>query len=187
MIFLALTVSMLVCSIPSGVIFALYLSNKDPRKFGSLNIGMTNAWRVCGWKVGLLTLAGDLGKSALVLGVFQVHLTVDEISLLAFSTVFFHCYSVYLNFKGGKGLASASGALLIISPFWSLVLFLIWLSLKTTTKSSSTAAFVTIAGMLVICFTALYEHQMGFIAICTLVAWRHHENAVRLINGTELS
>jgi len=131
MIFLALIASMLISSIPFGIVFALYLSNKDPRYSGSLNIGMTNAWRVCGWQVGLLTLAGDLGKSAFLLSLFNTYLTAHELSLLAFSTVFFHCYSVYLKLKGGKGLASASGVLLIIDPFWFSMLFLAGCSLES--------------------------------------------------------
>ena len=177
---------MLICSIPFGVVFALYFSDKDPRLAGSFNIGMTNAWRVCGWQVGTLTLVADLGKSALVLSLFKTHLSVNELSVLAFSAVFFHCYSVYLKLKGGKGLASASGALLVINPFWFSILFLSWLLLRITTRSSSIAAFGTIAIMIVVCVTSLSNHQLGFFAILALVLWRHQENAVRLMSGSEL-
>ncbi|MBM73853.1 MAG: acyl-phosphate glycerol 3-phosphate acyltransferase [Proteobacteria bacterium] len=186
MIFLALILSSLLASIPFGVIFALYFSNKDPRKHGSFNIGMTNAWRVCGWEVGMLTLMGDLGKGALLITIFQPHLTESTLSLLAFSAVFFHCYSIYLNFEGGKGLATASGVLLVIEPFWFLILFISWLLIRLVTKSSSIAAFSAIALMLFLCCSILSENQMGFFAIATLIAWRHQENLERLMTHSEL-
>ena len=187
MIFLALILSSLLASIPFGVIFALYFSDKDPRKHGSFNIGMTNAWRVCGWEVGVLTLMGDLGKSALLIAIFQSHLTEHTLSLLTFSTVFFHCYSIYLNFDGGKGLATASGVLLVIEPFWFFMLFISWLVIRLITQSSSIAAFSAIGLMLFLCCSILSENQMGFFAITTLIAWRHRENVDRLMTHSELA
>ena len=186
MLVLAIVLSLLICSIPTGVIAALYFGDKDPRDHGSKNIGMTNAWRVGGAKIGLLTLTGDLAKSAFILGLFEAHLLPHELGWLAFCATLFHCYSMYLNFNGGKGLATASGALLILNKWCFGLLFVIWMSTRLLTKSSSLSAIVTIAVYIVLCNTMLQQYQTGLLAISLLVLWRHRDNVLRLVNNREI-
>ena len=104
-------------AVPFGVVVSKALGLPDPRTVGSKNVGFTNVLRVSGKKAGILTLIGDMGKGWLM-GWAAMHWLTDErfIMLVALSAILGHISSPFLKFKGGKGVATALGAVLGLSP-----------------------------------------------------------------------
>lgn len=154
---------------------------------GSGNPGFTNAWRVFGMKTALLVLAGDAlkGYLAVLLG---AKLLGDYGMMLGFvAAIFGHSYSYMLHFKGGKGIATAAGALLYISPITLALCLTILVVIVGLTKYMSLGS-ITVA---VLCPFFLYmDHQPTIVIAVVGVAvmyiiWLHRGNIKRLMNGTE--
>ncbi len=116
------------------------------RTVGSKNIGFTNVLRVSGKKAGILTLLGDFGKGW-VCGWAAMHwLTVESyIMVVAFAPILGHMFSPFLGFKGGKGVATAVGVVLGLSPSIGLLLLLIWLGAVAIWRYSSGGALAAFA------------------------------------------
>ena len=106
-------------AIPFGIVVSKALGLPDPRTIGSKNIGFTNILRVSGKKAGILTLLGDLGKGWVVGWAAMHWLTVEPyIMVVALAPILGHLFSPFLGFKGGKGVATAVGAVLGLSPLY---------------------------------------------------------------------
>ena len=116
-------------AIPFGIVVSKALNLPDPRGVGSKNVGFTNVLRVSGAKAGVLTLLGDMGKGWLI-GWAAMHWLQTEsfIMLAALSPIIGHIFSPFLAFKGGKGVATALGSVLGLSPSIGTLLLLIWLN-----------------------------------------------------------
>ena len=114
-------------AVPFGLLFGK-LAGTDVRQFGSKNIGATNVYRVAGRKLGIITLVGDCLKGVIPLLIAQqgFHLTESGIALVALAAFIGHCYPVYLGFKGGKGVATALGVFLVLSPLSVLCLLVVF-------------------------------------------------------------
>ena len=175
-------------AIPFGVVVSKAMGLPDPRTVGSKNVGFTNVLRVSGKKAGALTLLGDLGKGWMM-GWAAMHWLTDErfIMLVALSTILGHLFSPFLNFKGGKGVATALGAVLGLSPSIGLLLLLIWLGAVAIWRYSSGGALAAFG-----CFpvVALVNEQRQEFFIFSLIVsgmiWvKHKDNIARLWNGTE--
>jgi acyl phosphate:glycerol-3-phosphate acyltransferase len=175
-------------SIPFGIVVSKSLGTVDPRTAGSRNIGFTNVLRVSGKKAGFLTLAGDLGKGLLV-GWLATQFAADTWWpwLIALSPIIGHLYSVFLGFRGGKGVATALGVMIGVSPLIGLIALLIWLVTAGVWRYSSGAAIT--AFMLLPLLTAGLRTDAQFVAftavVSALILWRHKDNMIRLWNGTE--
>ncbi len=112
-------------SIPVGFLLSKWFANIDPRLVGSGNIGATNVARAGGFRLGLTTFFLDVTKGALpVLLAMSLHLSIETQAVLGLITVLGHCFPVWLNFKGGKGVATGLGALLILSPAMAAIAFI---------------------------------------------------------------
>jgi len=181
-------------AIPFGLLFARWLTGKDPREHGSGNIGATNAMRTGGKKVGVLTLLADIAKGALPVGIamsiqHDPHVT-NAVALAAFLG---HIFPVYLRFKGGKGVATMFGVLIPWLPWVALSAFAVWLLLFKLTRYVSLASMI--AGLLLPLLAwifAILEHQhlpISTLLLCAslggLMIVRHKENIVRLWQGSE--
>ena len=104
-------------AIPFGVLVSKALNLPDPRTVGSKNVGFTNVLRVSGTRAGILTLLGDLGKGWLVSWAAMQWLTTESFMMVvALSPILGHMFSPFLGFKGGKGVATALGSVLGLSP-----------------------------------------------------------------------
>jgi glycerol-3-phosphate acyltransferase PlsY len=180
-------------SIPCGLILTKRFASIDIRQKGSGNIGATNVRRVAGATLGAFTLAGDLLKGALpvCLAVYAMAGTLmGEIylSIVALSSFLGHLYPVYMKFReGGKGVATAAGCFIIISPIACIVatltfILFIFLSNRVSAGSLSGAAVLPVA-------VWLTSHSIPLTACALITAififFRHSDNIKRLLSGTE--
>jgi acyl phosphate:glycerol-3-phosphate acyltransferase len=184
---LALLGGYLLGSIPFGLLLTRAAGLGDIRNVGSGNIGATNVLRTGRKDIALATVLLDAGKAALALWIARYFYT-PEIGLVAGAAALFgHCFPVWLKFKGGKGVATFFGTLLI--GLWPVGVLagLLWLGTAFTFRFSSLAALVSAAAAP---FIALIFHAgpigTGAIAaMSAMVWWRHRENLSRLIKGEE--
>ena len=175
-------------AVPFGVVVSKAMGLPDPRTVGSTNVGFTNVLRVSGTKAGVLTLLGDLGKGWVV-GWAAMQWLTDErfIMFVALSVILGHLFSPFLNFKGGKGVATALGAVLGLSPSIGLLLLLIWLGAVAIWRYSSGGALAAFGCFPVVAI--VNEQRQGFLVfslvVSTLIWVKHKDNIVRLWKGTE--
>ena len=183
-----LVVGYLLGAIPFGIVVSKAMGLPDPRTVGSKNVGFTNVLRASGSKAGALTLLGDMGKGW-VIGWAAMQWLTDErfIMLVALSVILGHIFSPFLNFKGGKGVATALGAVLGLSPSIGLLLVLIWLGAVAIWRYSSGGALAAFGCLPVVAI--VNEQRQEFLAFALIVSgliWiKHKDNLVRLWKGTE--
>lgn len=181
-------VGYLLGAIPFGIVVSKAMGLPDPRTVGSKNVGFTNVLRVSGKQAGILTLIGDMGKGW-VMGWAAMHWLTDErfIMLVALSAILGHLFSPFLNFKGGKGVATALGAVLGLSPSIGLLLLLIWLGAVAIWRYSSGGALAAFGCFPVVAI--VNEQRPEFfvfsLVVSTLIWVKHKDNLVRLWQGTE--
>ena len=181
-------VGYLLGAIPFGVVVSKALGLPDPRTVGSKNVGFTNVLRVSGRKAGVLTLLGDMGKGW-VLGWAAMQLLTDEsfIMVVAISPILGHLFSPFLGFKGGKGVATAVGAVLGLSPSIGLLLLLIWLGTVAIWRYSSAGALAAFSCLPVVAI--VNEQRQEFLIFSLIVSgliwFKHKDNIIRLWKGTE--
>jgi acyl phosphate:glycerol-3-phosphate acyltransferase len=174
-------------SIPFGIVVSKCLGTADPRTAGSRNIGFTNVLRVGGKAPGLLTLAGDVGKGW-VMAWLAMHLTDRPWALLvAFSVILGHLFSLFLRYRGGKGVATAFGAVLGLEPAVGLMLVFVWVAGLLLTGYSSGAAIGSF--VLFPILAGIWTHDSVFFlfafVVSVLILLRHKDNIIRLWKGTE--
>lgn len=190
----ALLASYLIGAVPFGLLAVRLLKGLDLRTVGSGNIGATNAMRVLGKPLGTLVFLLDCAKGyvpAVWLGVLaagpQGGLTNPI--LCATAAVFGHCFPVYLGFKGGKGVATASGALLALEPLVFVAGGLVWLLILKITRYVGLASVLMGLTFPIAAYlrrpedAALLNAMLGLAA---LILVRHRANLQRLMRGEEL-
>lgn len=186
--YLFIPAAYLIGAIPTGVIAARIFAGVDPRDGGSRNIGATNVGRTAGKTAGIVTLIVDVLKGALPVYVLWCFLHDPLLlSVVGVSAFLGHIFSVFLRFKGGKGVATALGVFLVVSPLaalGSLVVFIAALLIKR---------YVSVGSML---GAALFPVFLLFIpgggvyvplgvVIAVIIIIKHGENIRRLVAGTE--
>ena len=175
-------------AIPFGIVVSKALNLPDPRTVGSKNVGFTNVLRVSGTKAGVLTLLGDMGKGWLI-GWAAMHWLQTEsfIMLAALSPIIGHIFSPFLAFKGGKGVATALGSVLGLSPSIGTLLLLIWLGAVAIWRYSSGGALAAFGLFPVVAIVNEQRQEfLIFAIVVSLLIWiKHKDNIVRLWKGTE--
>jgi len=186
---LILIASYLIGAIPCGVVLTRLTGAGDVRNSGSGNIGATNVYRTAGRKLGILTLVGDIIKGVIptVYAVYFAEMTAEQIAMIACATFLGHLYPVYLKFKGGKGVATALGIYLILSPLSVAVAAIIFIGLVWIWRYISLGSISAAAAIPLLIYS--YEGSIPLLVaslfISLMVIWRHRENIGRLISGTE--
>ena len=186
-IFILCLLAYLCGSVPFGVLLAK-TQNMDIREHGSGNIGATNVARTMGKKAGLITLAGDVLKGLLVVFIASQWFDSTMVTALAGLAVFLgHLYSIFLKFKGGKGVATGLGVLSFAMPLSTLCSAGVFaISLKVSGYVSLSSILAAIALPL---FGVFFKMPFSYIYLSTIVALftlqRHHDNIVRLNQRTE--
>ncbi len=175
-------------SIPFGLVVAKCLGTVDPRTAGSRNIGFTNVLRLSGKIAGLLTLVGDMGKGWLV--AWTAAQTFDReavVAAIALTPIVGHLYSVFLAFRGGKGVATAMGAVVGMAPSVGVVIMLVWLVAVAIWRYSSGAALAAFGMFPVVSLLVggSWTFVLFSLVVSSLIVFRHRENLIRLWRGTE--
>ncbi len=175
-------------AIPFGIVVSKAMNLPDPRTVGSRNVGFTNVLRVSGKTAGILTLLGDMGKGWALGWAAMQWLTVESfIMIAAVSPILGHLFSPFLGFKGGKGVATALGAVMGLSPSIGLLLLLIWLGAVAIWRYSSGGALAAFACLPVVAI--VNEQRQEFLVfsliVSTLIWVKHKDNIARLWKGME--
>jgi len=175
----------LIGSIPFGLILARIGGHGDIRRIGSGNIGATNVLRTGDKRLAALTLILDMGKGAAAV-LIAGRWGIDAAVLAAAGAVIGHLFPVWLNFKGGKGVATALGVLLALDWRVGTASCATWLAVAGIFRYSSLAALVALAAAPLYALTFSGPRQVQFAAALALVVWaRHWENIARLLTGRE--
>ncbi|WP_049224283.1 glycerol-3-phosphate 1-O-acyltransferase PlsY [Neisseria sicca] len=188
----AVIAAYLIGSLSFAVIVSKYYGMDDPRTYGSGNPGATNVLRSGKKKAAALTLLGDAlkGLAAVVLArCLQDALNLSDIAIaaVAVAALVGHMWPLFFGFKGGKGVATALGVLLALSPATALVCAAIWLVMAFGFKVSSLAALAaTVAAPLVAFWLMPYPSwAWATVVIAVLVLYRHKSNIQNLLQGKE--
>lgn len=201
--------SYLVGSIPTSIIVTKAARGIDIRQHGSGNAGGTNVMRVLGWKEGLLVILFDVLKGAFTVVViarlyygplpFENVSPFDDFTLVqiiaGLSAVIGHIWTIFAKFKGGKGIATALGMLLILVTVDMLIaigVFVLVVTISRYVSLGSLIGAISIPISLVLRENVFHEHISGYttllpfiIFITLLVIYTHRKNVIRLLNGTE--
>jgi glycerol-3-phosphate acyltransferase PlsY len=174
-------------SIPTGLLLGKFYGI-DVRKEGSGNIGATNLYRTVGRKVGIITLIGDCLKGMLpVLAVKFSSLPFEYAAWVGLAAFCGHVFSVFLRFKGGKGVATALGVFLALSPVAVGIAVMVFAVLMFIWRYVSLGS-VSAAAVMPIAVWALNGGRVLSLVtmiIAVIVIIRHSENIKRLVAGTE--
>ena len=191
-------VSYLVGGIPFGLLLAKYFTGKDIRESGSGSIGATNVLRVLketnpklAKKLAILTVTLDALKGIVVLLVAKfLGLSLETLWAIAIFAVVGHCYSPYLKFEGGKGVATGAGVLLVMLPLETLIAFIAWFVAGKMLKISSLSSLLALSALLISSYIihptleGINSHAPLWI-IAFIIVYKHLPNILRLFQGKE--
>lgn len=195
---LAYLVAYLVGAIPFGLVLAKIYAGVDVKSEGSKSIGATNVLRVVkqkdpklAKKLGAATLALDALKGMVVV-LIAMGMGYDASVLwgMAFFSVLGHCYSPYLKFEGGKGVATGVGVIAVLLPLEAVIGLLIWFAMAKFLKISSVSSLSGLIGAVVASFfihpgLGEVNSQIPLILIAFLIFYKHIPNIIRLVKGEE--
>lgn len=181
--------SFLLGSIPFGYILGL-LKGVDIRKHGSGNVGATNVARVLGKKYGVIVYILDFLKGFIPAFLASKLFGIDSwiTVLVGLAAVLGHMFSPFLGFRGGKGVATASGVLFGISPLLALIVFAIWFLTFKRSGYVSLASIVAALSSIFLVGILNYPFPVKFLVTITavLILVKHKSNVERLMEGREL-
>jgi len=185
---LALAAAYLVGALPVGFLVARVFGVGDIRRHGSGTIGATNVLRTAGWVPALLTLIGDVAKGYLaVAAAGALAGDAGARAAAAVAAIIGNCWSVFLGFRGGKGVATGLGALLNLVPWAVAPAIPVWLAVAVTTRYVSLGSILGAAcvplGALLLGYGA--PAMLAALAGAAIIIARHHDNIGRLLAGTE--
>ncbi len=186
-IVLMIIVSYLIGSIPFGYMLYYLKYKEDIRTKGSGNPGGTNVFREGGAALGILTTLLDISKSFIPVLLVKNHLGLsDTVFIIWLSVVVGHMFSIFLKFKGGKGVAATFGGVLAIDYRIFLILAVIYIAIIVFTKISSIGSLSS-SIILILCYYYFYGMKnIVFIFIIVIFIFiRHKENIKRIIRGEE--
>lgn len=188
----AVAIAYLIGSISFAVVVSRAMGLADPRSYGSGNPGATNVLRTGNRRAAVLTLVGDAAKGAVAVllakAVAQRYgfgdVVLAGVGLAAFVG---HLFPAFHGFRGGKGVATAAGVLLALSPWLGLATLATWIAIAVFFRYSSLAALV--AAVFAPAYYALLAGVDGVLAMLVamgaLLVWRHRANVAKLLAGTE--
>jgi glycerol-3-phosphate acyltransferase PlsY len=188
----AIVLAYLLGSVSFAVVVSRAMGLADPRSYGSGNPGATNVLRTGNRRAAVLTLIGDAAKGAVAVALAKAvaqrygfgDAVLAGVGLAAFVG---HLYPVFHGFQGGKGVATAAGVLLALSPWLGLATLATWIAIAVFFRYSSLAALIAAV------FAPAYYALLGgvdavlavLVAMGALLVWRHRANVAKLLAGTE--
>ncbi len=175
-------------SVSFGIVVSKLFGLPDPRTVGSGNPGATNVLRSGKKAAALLTLLGDAGKGGLAVWLAQhFELSLGWVCAVALAVFIGHLHPVFYRFQGGKGVATAAGVLLAISPWLGLSVLATWLLAFAMWRVSSLSAIIA-AGFAPVYAAAYFGFNLvtgTVLLLAVLLVWRHRSNIRKLLDGTE--
>ncbi len=177
-------------SLSAAIITCRLMGLPDPRSQGSGNPGATNVMRVGGKKPAAITLAGDAIKGLLpVLLAQALAVSTPVLALTALAAFLGHLYPLFFGFKGGKGVATAFGALAALAWPVALCLLAVWLLMAKVFRISSLAALTAAALSPLFMWWLRPEPELigVSVVISVMLIWRHRQNIRQLLDGSEKS
>ena len=184
----AAAISYILGSIPNGLILGKAIWGVDLRQHGSKNIGATNAWRTIGKAGGISIFALDFLKGA-ISAYLGLHLGGSELAgvLCGILAIAGHSWSVFLAFKGGKGVATGLGVIAALMPMVTLIVFAVWFAIVYFTGYVSLGSIVgaALVPILTLFFGLHTEFLILGLIAAVFIIYRHKSNIERLLNGTE--
>jgi|TARA_B110000037_G_scaffold201550_1_gene243000 acyl phosphate:glycerol-3-phosphate acyltransferase len=178
----------LIGSLSFGIIISKLLNLSDPRTIGSRNTGATNVMRAGSKIAAILTLVGDIFKAIFVVKIaILINLSELDLLLVSLAVLIGHTYPIYYNFRGGKGVATALGILLVSNWILALGVIFIWLVIFSIWRYSSLAAISAAIALPIISY---YLNDTSYILITNilitfLIIFNHRSNIRNLIKGVE--
>ena len=186
---LVITICYLLGSIPFGYIVGKLFKKIDIRELGSGNIGATNVFRILGPSLASLVLIGDIGKG--ILSIYLVRfLNIDNLlisTIAGLVVICGHDWSLFLGFKGGKGIATTFGVVFALNPTISILAVIVWGIVLVTTRYASLSSILAIISIFIftILFKQPYEYIIFSAIILVLGIFNHKDNIKRLRSGNE--
>lgn len=188
---LLLTLAMIIAayllgSVSSAILVCRMLGLPDPRTTGSNNPGATNVLRISNKITAATVLFLDILKGTIpVWGAYFLQIEPIYLGVIGVAACLGHMYPLFFNFQGGKAVATALGTLLPIGLGLGGILIFTWIIVAKLTKYSSLAAIVTVslAPLYVFLLKPLYVYPTLMLSV--LIIWRHKDNILRLLKGTE--
>lgn len=184
---IAMLAAYLIGSLSCAIIISKFLKLPDPREAGSGNAGATNILRLIGKKQAIIVLLGDTLKGFIAVAIGHLFsVTGFALGLVAVCAVLGHMFPLYFKFKGGKGVATAFGIIIGLSPLLALISVLAWILIAFIFRYASLASI----SALIICvisslLLSLQGLSLPLILIAALIIWGHRENIQRLRNNAE--
>ncbi|MDH5434028.1 MAG: glycerol-3-phosphate 1-O-acyltransferase PlsY [Gammaproteobacteria bacterium] len=173
-------------SISTAVIVCRIFTLPDPRIVGSHNPGATNVLRIGGKRAAIATLLGDMFKTALpILIAIFIDYEPNQLAWIGVFAMLGHCFPVYFNFKGGKGVASMMAVIALSLPRFFFLALGVWLIVLFISKRSSVASMTT--ALVVPPFVYHFANLcfLPFMALSLVVMLRHRSNIINIAKGTE--
>jgi len=205
---LILLISYFLGSIPGALWSSKALHGVDIRNYGSHNAGATNAFRVVGWQAGVLATIVDMGKGALSAGVVATYIRIDPLPSLSIfgwktgvlvgllaglAAIVGHMYPIFARFEGGKGVNTAAGILLALTPLTTLYTMAVFLAVLLSSRYVSLASITSALAFPII--VAVRKYALGVeldgsllvigLLIGTAIVVAHRSNIGRLLRGNE--
>jgi len=186
-----LLASYFVGAIPTSYLLSRFLAGIDLRQHGSGNLGATNLYRVLGWKYAIPAAAADIAKGAIPVLIFAPQVSTSQLFALGCggAAILGHVFSVFVGFKGGKGVATAAGVMLGLAPLALTAVAVVWALLVRLTGYVSVAS-IAAAALLPVAVYLLEDTTSPALlwiaaAIAAGVIILHRRNIQRLVKGTE--
>ena len=204
--FLIILIGYIIGSISPSIIVTNYLTGKDIRNFGSGNAGATNVFRVLGWKIGVPVFIFDVFKNyfsilllpEIILGFLNETQNFELINLkilIGISVIVGHIWTVFGNFRGGKGVATMLGFMLALAPIDFLFTILVFFIFVGVTKYISLGSIISSISFPIILYcreNIFHQHVKDYnsiiiitIIIPLLIIFTHRNNIKRIMNGNE--
>lgn len=184
----AVLLSYVLGSVPTGLWLGLWLRKVDIREHGSRNIGATNTLRVLGKKLGAIALLGDMAKGAVSV-LLIARLSDWEYAPIAcgLAAICGHTFSIFLKFRGGKGVATSAGVFFGLAPIPMAIALAVFIATFFLTRMVSAGSILAAVAMGVAVFAVPTEPVVRGIAVVValLIVFRHRDNIGRIVQGKE--
>ena len=182
--------SYLLGSLPTSFIVVKLVKGQDLRQLGSGNLGATNLYRQLGWRWAVPAAVIDVAKGTIPVLVFGPRAGGGDVLALALgvTAVFGHVFSLFVNFKGGKGVATGAGVLLGLAPWAALVSMVLWGVIVKLTGYVSLGSIIAAAALvpaLWLIYPDKHDLVLPFALLAAMIIVLHRANIQRLLRGTE--